>query len=74
MFRTILAAGAAVAAPTAAVAQVDAGDEIVLGTREQGYAADPAAPIRVLVDATGWGVGPERADSIIAMLERLDSL
>jgi iron complex outermembrane receptor protein len=43
MFRTILAAGAAVAAPTPAVAQVEAVDEIVvLGTREQGYRATVA--------------------------------
>ena len=39
-----------------------------------GYAVDPAASIRVSVDATGWGVGPERADSIAAMLGRLDRL
>ena len=43
MFRTILAGGAAVAAPTTAVAQVEAVDEIVvLGTREQGYRATVA--------------------------------
>lgn len=37
-----------------------------------GFAVDPAASIRVSVDATGWGIGPERADSIAAMLGRLD--
>lgn len=39
-----------------------------------GFAVDPAASIRVSVDATGWRIGPERADSIAAMLGRLDSL
>lgn len=43
MFRTILATGAALAAPTAAFAQADGDDEIiVLGTREQGYRATVA--------------------------------
>jgi len=37
-------------------------------------AVDPAPSIRVSVDATGWGIGRERADSIAAMLGRLDSL
>lgn len=39
-----------------------------------GFAIDPAASIRVSVDATGWRIGPERADSIAAMLGRLHSL
>ncbi len=39
-----------------------------------GFAVDPAASIRLSVDATGWGIGAERADSIAAMLGRLDSL
>jgi iron complex transport system ATP-binding protein len=39
-----------------------------------GYAVDSAASIRVSVDAKGWSVGPERAESIAAMLGRLDSL
>lgn len=38
-----------------------------------GFAVDPAASIRVTVDATGWGIGPERADCIAAMLGRLNS-
>ncbi|KTE01501.1 hypothetical protein ATE68_10430 [Sphingopyxis sp. H038] len=39
-----------------------------------GFAIDPDASIRVSVDATGWRIGPERADSIAAMLGRLHSL
>ncbi len=39
-----------------------------------GFAVDPAASIRLSVDATGWGIGAERSDSIAAMLGRLDSL
>ena len=39
-----------------------------------GFAVDPAASVRVSVHAAGWSVGPERADSIAAMLGRLDCL
>src|SRR5688500_8785324 len=43
MFRTVIATGAALAAPTAAFAQVGSDDEIVvLGKREQGYRATVA--------------------------------
>ncbi len=37
-----------------------------------GYAVDAASALRVSVDAAGWSVGSERADSIAAMLGRLD--
>lgn len=37
-----------------------------------GYAIDPGASLRVAVDGTGWTIGPHRADSIAAMLERID--